>query len=271
LAVWSAGWVLFIGLQTLRVAPWVAVVGTVGLVGCFSALAQTTWRRALIALGFPLSLAVCGAAGALPGWAWLLPMALMALVYPPMTWRDAPFFPTPAGALRGLAQRVPLELHAQVLDAGCGLGDGLRELHREYPQARLQGLEWSRPLCLLCAWRCRYAQVQRGDLWAYDWGCFELVYVFQRPESMARVAAKARREMRSGAWLASLEFEVPQWTATEVLTCADGRPLWLYRTDHTRTVAPAQAAAPRQRRAGGRSTAGPTEQGAARSASIGVR
>ena len=64
-------------------------------------------------------------------------------------------FPTPAGAL-GLARLVPLPPEARVLDAGCGLGDGLRELHREYPQTQLAGVEWSWPLRLACAWRCRF-------------------------------------------------------------------------------------------------------------------
>jgi hypothetical protein len=48
----------------------------------------------LIAAGFPLSLALTGAAG-LPAWAWLVPLALLLLVYPLNAWRDAPLFPTP--------------------------------------------------------------------------------------------------------------------------------------------------------------------------------
>ena len=116
-----------------------------------------------------------------------------------------------------------------MLDAGCGLGDGLRELRREYPGARLHGLEWSWPLRLICAWRCRFATVRRGDIWAADWSDFGLVYVFQRPESMARAAEKAGRELRPGAWLVSLEFDAPVLAPTKVLACADGRRLWLYR------------------------------------------
>jgi len=103
----------------------------------------------------------------------------------------------------------------------------------EVEQARLHGLEWSWPLRIACAWRCRAAQidarVRRGDIWAADWSGYDLVYVFQRPESMARAADKAMRELRAGSWLASLEFAVPGVAPTHRLECADGRPLWLYR------------------------------------------
>jgi trans-aconitate methyltransferase len=136
--------------------------------------------------------------------------------------------------LRDLPRRAPLREHAQVLDAGCGLGAGLRELRRAYPLARIDGIEWSRPLAALCALRCRFARVRRGDLWAADWSGCDLVYLFQRPESMARAAEKAGRELRAGAWLASLEFEAPALRPTARHQCPDGRMVWLYRAPFKR-------------------------------------
>jgi trans-aconitate methyltransferase len=138
-------------------------------------------------------------------------------------------FPTPAGALRGLGAGVPMGPGAPVLDAGCGLGAGLRELRREYPQAALEGIEWSWPLWLASSLRCRFARIRRGDLWSADWSSFALVYLFQRPESMARAAAKAAHELRPGAWLASLEFEIASLQPQLVLDSPDGRRVWLYR------------------------------------------
>ena len=140
-------------------------------------------------------------------------------------WRDAPFFPTPATALDGLAAAVPLREGARVLDAGCGLGHGLAALHRAWPAAELHGTEWSRPLAWGAAARCRFARVRRGDMWAQPWGGFDLVYLFQRPESMARAWDKACREM-PGGWLASLEFAVP---GVEPVARLGARPLWVYR------------------------------------------
>ena len=229
LLAWSLGWVLFAMLRTADAPLMVAIAAGAATGAACSLVGSTPWRRLFIALGFPLSLAASGLAGAMPAWGWLLPLVLLALIYPLNAWRDAPLFPTPVDALQGLAKLAPLTAGARVLDAGCGLGDGLRELHREYPQAAVEGIEWSWPLRFACAWRCGYAHVRRADIWAADWSGFELVYVFQRPESMARAAEKAPRELRPGAWLASLEFDVPGLAATKVLECADGRRVWLYR------------------------------------------
>jgi SAM-dependent methyltransferase len=232
LAVWALAWALFLALRSLGVAlPAAAFAAT--LCGAAAAgvnrFGATPWRRVFLFAGFPLSLVVSGSAGTLPAWAWLLPLALLAALYPLKAWSDAPLFPTPRGALRGLSAVAPLPAGARIVDAGCGLGAGLIELHAAYPQAQLVGLEWSRLLARLCAWRCRFAQVQRADIWSADWSGYALVYLFQRPESMARAAAKAAQELRPEAWLVSLEFEVGSRRADAVLHCADGRAVYVYR------------------------------------------
>ena len=226
---WALGWVVLALLRLLGAPLSVAIAAGVGAGVALSALGDTPWRRIFIAAGFPLSLLASGIAGALPAWGWLLPLLFLALVYPINAWGDAPVFPTPTGALRDLPAAIALASDARILDAGCGLGDGLRELARAYPGARLLGIEWSWPLRLLCGWRCRGATVRRGDIWAADWSAHDLVYAFQRPESMDRAAEKANRELRAGSWLASLEFEAPGYFATRRVDCPDGRPLWLYQ------------------------------------------
>jgi SAM-dependent methyltransferase len=149
--------------------------------------------------------------------------------YPLRAWRDAPFFPTPQQALQALGAALPLPAGAQVLDAGCGLGHGLRALQRAWPQARLHGVEWSVPMAALCRWRCGFARVQRGDLWVQAWTGFDVVYLFQRPESMARAWTKACAEMAPGTHLVSLEFAVPGVAPLLQLDAGGGRPLWVYR------------------------------------------
>jgi hypothetical protein len=108
------------------------------------------------------------------------------------------------------------------------LGHGLRALHRLWPQAQLTGLEWSRPLAWATAWLCPWARVQRGDMWAADWSGFELVYLFQRPESMARAYQKALAQMAPGTLLVSLEFAVPQVQPLLCLAAAGRRSVWVY-------------------------------------------
>lgn len=219
LLAWGAGWAL-----CRAAGGGVAGLAAGTLAGAVLALsAQGPWRRGLTAAGFPLSALALGVA--IPPWAWGLAALPLAMAYPLRAWRDAPFFPTPARALDGLADAAPLPPGARVLDAGCGLGHGLAALARAYPQARLEGIEWSRPLALWAARRCRAAQVRQGDMWAASWRGLAMVYLFQRPESMARAVAKAREEM-PGGWLVSLEFEAPGLVPVARL---GERPLWIYR------------------------------------------
>mgnify|MGYP002128906692 CR=1 FL=1 len=69
-----------------------------------------------------------------------------------------------SGALRDLAAQAPLPAGAWVLDAGCGLGDGLKALREAYPAAQLHGLEWSWPLRWMCALSCPWAQIGRAHV-----------------------------------------------------------------------------------------------------------
>ncbi|MEO6410718.1 MAG: class I SAM-dependent methyltransferase [Burkholderiaceae bacterium] len=229
LLAWTLAWAFFIALRLTDVAALPGAVLPIAL-GCALAMfGATRWRRVFIAAGFPLSLLASGAAADLPAWAWLLPLGALALLYPARTWRDAPLFPTPHGALDGLADQIVLPPSPLILDAGCGLGAALRALRRAWPQARLHGIEWSWPLQRACTLRCRFATVRQGDIWRADWSAFDLVYLFQRPESLPRAIEKARRELRPGAWLASLEFQAAGVAPSAIFTCPDGRPLWLYR------------------------------------------
>ena len=232
LLVWGFAWALFAALRWIGVAAaFAACAATLCSVSAcaITTLSATRWRRAFLAGGFPLSFAASSVGAALPSWTWLMPLALLAALYPLKAWSDAPLFPTPQGALRGLPAVAPLPNGACIVDAGCGLGAGLIELRAAYPHAHLRGLEWSPLLALLCARRCKFARVQRADIWAADWSGYAMVYLFQRPESMPRAAAKAAQELRPGAWLVSLEFEVPACKADAVLRCEDGRALYVYR------------------------------------------
>jgi SAM-dependent methyltransferase len=228
LLAWGCAWLLFWGLQRLGWPAWAALAAAAACGVAASVLAPSWWRRAIVGLGFPVSLALLGGL-AVPAWAWLLPLALLLLIYPLNAWRDAPLFPTPAHALRELAGLAPLPAGARVLDAGCGLGDGLKALREAYPRAQLHGVEGSWPLRALTAWRCPWARIRQGDIWRADWSDYALVYLFQRPESMARAVAKAQAQLQPGAWLVSLAFEAPLLVPQARLRGAAGRSVWLYR------------------------------------------
>lgn len=247
LAGWLGAWALFAALGALGAPVVLAFGGATAAGAALATLARGRWRRALVVAGFPSSALALGAASGLPAWGWLVALATLALAYPMKAWRDAPFFPTPADALDGLGGVVTLPAAPRILDAGCGMGHGLRALHRIWPQARMEGVEWSAPLRLLCGWRCPWARVRRADMWAAPWNGFDLVYLFQRPESMARAVAKAEQEMAPGSWLVSLEFEATGLRPCARLQAAGARPLWVYRMgDAQRHPAVADKVTPRR-------------------------
>jgi hypothetical protein len=234
LLAWSVAWIATAALSRSELLgpPMAIVVGMA--VGGLPAFAVTTfWRRVIVAGGFPLSLLATGAVNAMPAWAWLLPLAVLSLAYPVTAWRDAPVFPTPRDALAGLDRHIALAWPASVLDAGCGLGHGMRALRAVWPQATVSGIEWSWPLTLATKLRCPWARVQRGDMWRASWAAHDLVYLFQRPESMARALAKADAEMLPGSWVVSLEFEAVGRRPHTVMHLDNGRPIWVYRIGGT--------------------------------------
>ena len=129
LLTWAAAWGLAWALRMAQAPLWVTLVLPTALGACLAlwpAVAATTWRRVFVAGGFPLSVLAMGQGGGLPAWVWLAPLALLLLAYPMRSWRDAPVFPTPKGALNALPQHVPLPEGARILDAGCGMGDVLK-------------------------------------------------------------------------------------------------------------------------------------------------
>ncbi len=226
---WALAWACYDAAQQAGLAagwawPLAAMLG-----GAVASRVQGRLRRWLVAAGFPLSSLALGATA--PAWVWLAAGLPLLLAYPLRAWSDAPFFPTPARALQALAALLPLPAGARVLDAGCGLGHGLVGLHAVWPDAGIEGVEWSVPLAWWCARRCRFARVQRSDMWLHPWAAYEVVYLFQRPESMARAWTKACTEMASGRWLVSLEFAVPGVEPLHRLDAGGGRPLWVYRTE----------------------------------------
>ena len=237
---WLAAWLLYSAALAagLGAGPALALGAAAGAV--LGWLHGQRWRRLIVALGFPVSVLALGWQGGASGLLWLAPLALLWWLYPRRTWSEAPLFPTPRGALEQLPALAPLPPGARVLDAGCGTGDGLRELLRIYPQARVEGVEWSRPLAWVARWRARGATVRRGDLWADDWAPFALVYVFQRPESMPRVWAKACAELPPTAWLVSLDFAVPDVEPAARWPLPGGQFVWLYRPVRNAVSKPAK-------------------------------
>ena len=241
LMIWLLAWVGYKFLLSLNTPLGAAFILTCALGGLLARAVHTTWRRTFVFCGFPLSwllLGVVSAQGPIMALWWLVPMVLLCSLYPLNAWSDAPLFPTPREALKGLSSVATLPHHSLILDAGCGLGAGLRALAVEYPHAQLIGWEWSRPLAWFCRWRCGGAKVSCADIWTQDWSGFQMVYLFQRPESILRAGAKASAELAAGAYLVSLEFEWAGACPLARIEPIGGKPVWIYQAPFEAVVRP---------------------------------
>jgi len=234
LLAWGSSWLIFKALQAADLSDTTALIAAAFWGGFLSKFGATPMRKALIVLGFPLSMLASSNTLHAPPLAWLMLLLLIVLVYPRKAWRDAPLFPTPKKALKQLPDHIPLLGGARILDAGSGMGDGLIALRDAYPRADLHGLEMSWPLRLLSALRCSFARIRQGDIWLADWRSYDLVYLFQRPESMPRAVEKAEAELRRGAWLVSLEFEARELVPHAVVDTPHGRTVWIYQAPFKR-------------------------------------
>ena len=236
LAVWGAAWYLFLFFTNQGVHSSVAMLFATMLgvmaaaLGWHKGISQA--RAAALAMGFPVSFWLMGTAS-FPAWVWLLPLILIIWIYPMRAWRDAPVFPTPLNALRDVPRYAILPAQAKILDAGCGAGDGLKALRLAYVNAQWIGIEFSRPLSWVAKFRCPWADVRCGDIWQDHWGAYDMVYLFQRPETMPRAVEKAKAEMKPGAWLVSLEFEAAELKPTAQTEASPNRPVWMYQVPFT--------------------------------------
>jgi len=227
---WGLSWGLFLLLLSVLDSNVWAFLGATVLSVSLTALGSTLWRRFLILVGFPLSqLLLTQTSQTLPPLAWLGLVLLIAAVYPLNAWSDAPLFPTPSKALTQIPDHIKLFDGAKILDAGCGLGDGLKALRAAFKNCVFYGLEMSWPLRFFCALRCPWASIRQGNIWLAQWAPYDMVYMFQRPESMPKAVEKAAAELKAGAWLVSLEFEARLLKPQAVVYGADGRPVWMYR------------------------------------------
>lgn len=162
-----------------------------------------------------------------PGWWFLLAFLLLLL----LNWNSfrerVPLYLSGARTRRLLSQRLSeLPPNFVFVDLGCGLAGTLTQLARDYPQARLVGVETA-PLVFAMAWlRClpyRHCQVHYRSLWREDLAAYDAVYCFLSPAPMTKLWAKARREMRPGSLLISNSFEVPGVAPAEILELHDWR------------------------------------------------
>ena len=125
---------------------------------------------------------------------------------------QVPYYPSgPAGwhAVAAVLPPGPL----RIVDIGCGFGGMVRHLARHRPDCEVVGVELAPlPLCvakLANAASASRGRILHGDYQRLDLADYDVVFAYLSPAAMPDLWAKARAEMRPGAWLLSYEFAIP--------------------------------------------------------------
>jgi len=161
-------------------------------------------------------------------WVYLVGFALLLGVYWNAIVERVPLYLTNRTTWRALARLIEDRPKPTFADLGSGLGGTVGHLGAERPDGHFVGIE-SAPLPFVFSWlRLRFpawpnVDLVFGSFWNYDLGPFDVVYCFLSPAPMARLMAKARREMKPGSILISNSFEVPGVPPDDVITLDDGR------------------------------------------------
>jgi hypothetical protein len=224
----AIGLLALIAPQTLN-QP-LAVAAIQGLCAAFTShkLAAPPWWHA-IHLGFMPLVVLASRLPIPPGW-YLGAFLLLLVVYWRVAQSRVPLYLSSAETALAVVAMLP-EKSCQVIDLGCGNGVLLRRMARLRPDCGFVGVEYA-PLPwlwakLACAGNpnCR---IVRTDYWRLSLADYDLAYAFLSPVPMARLWAKSRAEMKTGAQLVSNTFAVPEQEAEAVVEVPDGRKTRLY-------------------------------------------
>ncbi len=136
------------------------------------------------------------------------------LILLPLYWStfrtQVPYYPSGRRVWDAVADLLPADRPAYVIDIGSGLGGFALDLAARRPDVTVVGIELA-PLPWLVSWlRARLsgsrARFVRGDYEALDFSQFDLVFAYLSPAAMSALWRKASAEMKPGASLLSYEF-----------------------------------------------------------------
>lgn len=155
---------------------------------------------------------------------YLLAFAIFWLIFRDNTTERVPLYLSSTRCWQAIGDELEAQAPIRFLDAGCGLGGGLRTLARRFPESQFDGIE-SAPLPYLYAWflarKLPNCRVLWGNFRDMDFNPYDVVYAFLSPQPMPGLWCKVRREMRSGSQFISNGFTVPGFEPDRIVEIDD--------------------------------------------------
>jgi hypothetical protein len=192
-------------------------LGVAVVQGAWAAL--LSWRAGLaswwriIQFGFPPALLLAQGLAEqldLPPAVFLAAFLVFLLIYWSTFRTQVPYYPSGRAVWDRVAELLPSDRPAAVIDIGSGLGGLVLELARRRPDCALTGIELAPLPWLVSRLRARIAGSRahfiRGDYEDLDFGRYDIVFAYLSPAAMAALWRKAEAEMKPGSVLLSYEF-----------------------------------------------------------------
>lgn len=162
-----------------------------------------------------------------PPWSFLVGFLILLLLNWNSLGGGVPLYLTGDATCRKVAELAQTRgANFRFIDLGSGLGGTLCRLARQFPGARLEGVETAPLVFLASRIRCLFqknCRVRYESLWKVDLSQYDVVYCFLSPVPMPDLWKKAVAEMRPNTLLISNTFEVPGVKATQIIEMNDWR------------------------------------------------
>ena len=148
---------------------------------------------------------------------------------------DVAYIPTPKEVVRKMLQLAGVRRGETVFDLGAGDGRILIEAVRGFG-ARAIGVEIDPERLARMKERLAStsteAEIVQGDLMLINLSSADVVAIYLSDSVNAKLAPKLRSELKAGARVVSLDYQLPGWVPEQELMVKSGgvnRTLYLYR------------------------------------------
>jgi SAM-dependent methyltransferase len=125
---------------------------------------------------------------------------------------QVPYYPSSRKVWEAIAAHLPQDRPLYIVDIGCGLGGMVLDLAQRRPESTVAGIELAPLPWLVSKLRLwggpANARFVRGDYALLDFAQFDVVIAYLSPAAMPALWEKAKKEMRPGTLLCSVEFAI---------------------------------------------------------------
>jgi hypothetical protein len=166
---------------------------------------------------------------------FLVGFLMLALFYWSNFLTRVPYYPSTEVVWSEIADLLPSDQAANVLEIGSGFGGFCLFIKKPKPDSTVVGVELSPIIWLYSHIRQLILKIDcqflRQDYRRMDFAKQDLIFAFLSPAAMPALYLQAKKQMKSGAILASYCFEIPcaQNESVEEIEISYGKTLYVWR------------------------------------------